>query len=161
MLKNPFDAPIPGESLTKELGSHPWETPPQFTDMQEASEHMFDRMVSNSQEIVLMLEAGASAEAIARTLMFSGFQQGKFNPDLALQMLPVAIAMVVAVGRKMGVTNIKVRLPNKTKQDRQMKLAKLARQNRSNDKIELMEEPAEESSETSFGGVLGGLLNGE
>lgn len=161
MLKDPFAAPIPGESLTNELGSAPWETPPQFTDLSEATEHMFDRMIANSQELALMLESGATAESIARTLMFSGFQQGKFTPDLALQMTPIAIAMVVAVGRKMGVTNIKVRLPNKAKQDRQLKLARLARANRVDSPMELVEEPVEDKKETSFGGVLGGLLNGE
>ena len=32
---NPFDAPIPGQSLTDEPGNYPWEHPPKTTDPEE------------------------------------------------------------------------------------------------------------------------------
>ena len=30
-----FDRPIPGQSLTAELGGRPWQTPPQYTTIDE------------------------------------------------------------------------------------------------------------------------------
>ena len=33
---DPFDAPIPGQSLTDEPGNYPWEHPPQYTNPEEA-----------------------------------------------------------------------------------------------------------------------------
>ncbi len=32
---DPFDVPIPGESLTDEPGKWPWEQPPKYTDFKE------------------------------------------------------------------------------------------------------------------------------
>ena len=34
-----LDAPIPGQSLTEESGSYPWEQPPKLTTVDEAVEH--------------------------------------------------------------------------------------------------------------------------
>ena len=37
---NPFDAPIPGQSLTDKPGNAAWEHAPQFADPNEALEHI-------------------------------------------------------------------------------------------------------------------------
>ena len=37
MIENPFDTPIPGQSLTDVPGNGPWEHPPQFTNIDDAS----------------------------------------------------------------------------------------------------------------------------
>ena len=37
---NPFDAPIPGQSLTDRPGNAAWEHPPQFTGPNEALEYI-------------------------------------------------------------------------------------------------------------------------
>lgn len=121
-----FSAPIPGESLTREPGSTPWERPPQYTDLNEAAEDLFDKILQNSAEIVLSLEAGASAEALAKVMLFGGFSKGKFTPDLALLLAPIAIAMIAAVGHKMGARGMKLREPNKKREDNLRALHKLA-----------------------------------
>ena len=36
--QDPFDAPIPGQSLTDEPGKWAWEKPPEITDVDEAVE---------------------------------------------------------------------------------------------------------------------------
>ena len=41
-----FDAPIPGMSLTHELGARPWQSPSQFTTVDEAIEFYMDRMAT-------------------------------------------------------------------------------------------------------------------
>ena len=41
---NDFDRPIPGQSLTDEPGNYPWEHPPQYTDLREARDRIFDGM---------------------------------------------------------------------------------------------------------------------
>ena len=39
-----FDRPIPGQSLTDEPKNYPWEHPPQFTDLREARDRIFDNL---------------------------------------------------------------------------------------------------------------------
>ena len=41
---NPFDAPIPGQSLTDKPGNYPWEHPPKYTDFMEASTFIWNRI---------------------------------------------------------------------------------------------------------------------
>lgn len=124
-----FDAPIPGESLTRAPGSSPWEQPPQYTDLNEAAEDIFDKLIKNAPEVVFSLEAGASAESIARTILFAGFTKGKFTPDLAMLLAPITVAMVAAVGHKMGARGMKLRNPNKKRKQNMMALYKLASSN--------------------------------
>ena len=44
MIENPFDAPIPGQSLTDTPGNAKWEHPPQFVKVDEAAEYIWDRL---------------------------------------------------------------------------------------------------------------------
>ena len=57
---NPFDAPVPGQSLTDKPGNYPWEHPPQYTDSQEASEYVWDKLTEPlfAQQVIAMLDAG-------------------------------------------------------------------------------------------------------
>ena len=82
---NPFDAPIPGQGLTDEPGNYPWEHPPQFTDVVEASEFVWDRLhrPAFTEQVLAMLDAGIPVEALGRIIIFNGFMEGKWNPDVA------------------------------------------------------------------------------
>jgi hypothetical protein len=97
-----FSAPVPGESLTKIPGGAPFEQPPQFTDIQEASEYMFDTLVEQRQSarVITLLKHGITCEAIARTIVFTGFMQGKWTPDVALLIARPVLYMVVAVAER-------------------------------------------------------------
>lgn len=97
-----FSAPVPGESLTKIPGGAPYEQPPQFTDIQEAAEYMFDTLVEprQSARVVTLLKHGATCEAIARTLVFTGFMSGKWTPDVALLISRPVLYMIVAVAER-------------------------------------------------------------
>jgi len=76
---NPFDAPIPGQSLTDKPGNSPWEHPPQFTDTVEAAEYIWDKITQPdfAGQVVAMLDAGIPVEAIGRIVVFAGFTEGK------------------------------------------------------------------------------------
>lgn len=104
---DPFAAPIPGESLTQTPGSSPWEHPPQFADVREAAEHIFDQLSRTSDRVALMLKAGITAEAIARSALFAGFAKGKISVDVALLLAPIVLMQVVAIGKLAGVGRIK------------------------------------------------------
>ena len=43
--ENPFDAPIPGQSLTDEPGNYPWEHPPQRVSVEEALDDIYESMM--------------------------------------------------------------------------------------------------------------------
>ena len=110
MIENPFDAPIPGQSLTDIPGNGPWEHPPQFTNIDDASEYVWKRIHNEKQlgQIITFLNNGIPVEAIARMILFSGFMDGKWTPDVALLLAKVVFKQIMAIGMKAEIPNIKL-----------------------------------------------------
>ena len=78
---DPFDAPIPGQSLTDEPGNYPWEHAPQFTDVDEVIGNLYDSLTKPNiaRQLIAMLDAGVPVEAIVRVITFGGFMEGKYE----------------------------------------------------------------------------------
>ena len=55
-----FDAPIPGQSLTMELGARPWQNASRFTTVDDTIDYYMERMSSEEFMVQLaeVLEAG-------------------------------------------------------------------------------------------------------
>ena len=79
-----FDGPIPGSSLTTELGSEPHERPPEIADPADAYEDLARRMTIPEafERIAVAAELGTPVELIARAMVFSGWANGKYNFDV-------------------------------------------------------------------------------
>jgi hypothetical protein len=107
---NPFDAPVPGQGLTDKPGNYPWEHPPQYTDTMEASEYIWDRMTQPLfvKQIIAMLDAGIPVEAIARIVVFSGFTEGKWTPDVGFMLAETVVKMVATIGFTGGVKKFRI-----------------------------------------------------
>ena len=107
---NPFDAPIPGQSLTDTPGNFPWEHPPQFTELDEAAEYVWETLHDEIklEQVILILKSGVSVEALTRGLLFSGFTEGKWSVDLSLLLAEIVFNQVLAIGMKAKIKNIKI-----------------------------------------------------
>lgn len=149
---DPFNAAIPGSSLTAPPGSSPWEQPAKYSDPQEAVEATFDLMVKKGDEIALQLKAGLPAEAIARNVLFAGFNKGMFTPDTALLISNIVLGQVVAIGMKMGLTGMKLANPRAQVDTYKSQLMDLANQNGG---IMFKKDPVEEQSDFGFTSILG------
>ena len=59
-IGNPFDTPIPGQSLTDEPGNYPWEHPATYVTTDGAADHLWNRMSEPefAEQIIAMLDAG-------------------------------------------------------------------------------------------------------
>ena len=119
---NPFDAPVPGQSLTDKPGNYPWEHPPQYTDTQEAAEYVWDKITQPAfaDQVVAMLDAGIPVEAIGRIVVFSGFTEGKWTPDLGFVLAEVIMKMIATIGFTAGVKKFKISMQDLTN-NKQMK----------------------------------------
>ena len=110
MQDNIFDAPIPGESLTDTPGNASWEHPPQFTDVNEAAEHIWDKLHDRNllQQVITFLEDDIPVEAIARMILFSGFTEGKWTPDVAILLAEVVFKQIMAIGMRAEIPKMKM-----------------------------------------------------
>ena len=116
VIGNPFDTPVPGQSLTDEPGNYPWEHPPQYVTTDGAADHLWNRMSEPefAEQIIAMLDAGVPVEAIARTVLFGGFLNGKFSPDVAFIIAEPVIKMIATIGVIAEVKDIKMSMDDIT-----------------------------------------------
>ncbi len=95
---DPLSAPVPGESLTANPDQRlPFEEPPVHTDMNEAVEDLFFRMTEKESmdQIINLMRAEIPLEDIAQVVLFGGFREGAFTPDLLLNMLEPTIYILI------------------------------------------------------------------
>jgi len=109
---DPFNTPIPGQSLTDEPGNYPWEHAPKNVDPEVVLERTWRGMTTPEavEEMIYLLDAGVPAEAIARTIVFAGFMQGEFNPDLGFTLAEPIMEMVTAIGMRAGIEDLRISL---------------------------------------------------
>ena len=116
---DPFSAPIPGQSLTDEPGNYPWEHAPKNTDPETIVNDLFMRMTQPEalQEILVMLDAGIPVEAIVRVMVFTGFAEGEFNPDVGFIIIEPLMEAVATIGLRARVKNLKLTISDTGNKD--------------------------------------------
>lgn len=97
-----FDAPIPGQSLTKMPGSSPMEKPPQFVDEQKALDYFWNSLLEDPKtvtKLMVFLKGGMAVTEIVNTLLFVGVSAGKWSLDLAFLMYQEVAWMIEALAK--------------------------------------------------------------
>ena len=114
-----FDRPIPGQSLTDEPGNYPWEHPPQYTDLREARDRIFEGMTQeeNIKQLITMLASDVPAEAIVRTVLFAGFTEGKWTVDMAALLAPVVLIQVIGLAKAAKLEKFRILLDEQPDDD--------------------------------------------
>tara|TARA_R100001129_G_scaffold156602_2_gene119872 strand:- start:746 stop:1261 length:516 start_codon:yes stop_codon:yes gene_type:complete len=103
LYKVAFNRPIPGESLTRDPDDPlPCEKPAEYTTVKEASEWIFEQITSEEsyEEILGLIGGGMPLISIAQTLLFSGFNEGKWNPDLVMLLVEPTVYMLMALAER-------------------------------------------------------------
>jgi hypothetical protein len=146
-----FDAPISGMSLTAEVGSRPWQSPAQFTTVDEAIEFYMDRMATEQfyEQAVEVMEMGVPVTTIANTMQMAGVMEGKHSIDVGMLVTPLIMEMLMLIAEEEnidyddGLTEIK---DNKTSDSTLDKL-----RNEMKQKIDEVKEEEVEIEEESTG----------
>ena len=98
--------PIPGQSLTSNPDDPaPYEKPPKFTNLQEAVEDIFINLTKKEVYIPLLrvLNDGVPIMNITQTVLFKGFTDGKWNPDLMMLLVEPTAYMLLAFSERAGI----------------------------------------------------------
>ena len=97
--------PIPGQSLTTNPDDpQPYERPPQYTSVHEASEDIFSKLIEEEtyKQLMIVLGDGMPVMDIVQTMLFTGFSEGKWNPDLMLMLVEPVAYMILALAERAG-----------------------------------------------------------
>lgn len=105
-MKQPaLDAPIAGMSLTAEVGSRPWQNPPQFTTVDEAIDFYMTRMATEEfyEQAIEVMEMGVPVTTIANTMQMAGVMEGKHSVDVGMLVIPLIMEMLMLIAEEEGV----------------------------------------------------------
>ena len=100
---NPFNAPIPGESLTRDPEQRfPWEQNPQITDVDTAIKEIFITLTEKNSlvELLNILNNGQPVDEIAQVIAYRGMTVGKYNSDLMLLLLEPLMYLIIAIAEE-------------------------------------------------------------
>lgn len=100
-----LQGPIPGMSLTTELGSRPWENPPVYPTVEEAISFYTEQILDPDTEdfIVEVLTKGISVEAASDQIISSGVMNGMHTIDVGFLIDPVIRELIMYVADLTGI----------------------------------------------------------
>ena len=97
---NPFNAPIPGESLTTAPDMpRAWERPPQYTSQDKAMEAIYMEITQENslRKLINIINEGIPLDEIAQVILYKGYTEGKFAPDLMLLLIEPTIYLLISI----------------------------------------------------------------
>ena len=95
--------PIPGQSLTNSPEEpYNWEKPAEFSNPKEAMLYTFEILTEpeTTANILLSISKGISVIDIASIILYQGFTEGKWNPDLMTLLMEPTMYMIMALAEK-------------------------------------------------------------
>jgi hypothetical protein len=95
--------PIPGSSLTNNPEEPlPFEGAPQFTKKKDALEEIFGNMIRPEvyPSVMEALAQGSTIMELTQVLLFEGFRQGKWNPDVFLMLIEPTAYIIMALAER-------------------------------------------------------------
>ena len=94
---------IPGQSLTNSPETpHRWEQPPEFSEPHKAMLQIFETITEKESlsNILLSLSKKVSVVDLSSIILYSGFIEGKWNPDLMTLLMEPTMYMIMYLGDK-------------------------------------------------------------
>jgi len=103
-----LDAPIPGQSLTVEPGSVPWENPPQYTTLAEVVGFYTEKM--DDADVILdlldLLQKDIPILSIVNTLTKASLMKGYHTVDVGFLVTPILVEMIKTIAELNDVSYI-------------------------------------------------------
>ena len=108
-MDNPIDSKIslnrqiPGSSHTSDHDSPaPWEKPPEFVNLEESLKYLLDIITQKETYSALMdmISKGTPLMEITQVLLFQGFTEGKWNPDLMMILAEPLCYLLLALAER-------------------------------------------------------------
>ena len=103
-----FDAPIAGQSLTKKIGSRPYENPPEIGKVEDVLALYLDTLAQEDtkDEISTMMQQGLPIKAIVQGMIKKNVMDGIHTLDVGYIIEPLIIEIIKQEADAMGVDYI-------------------------------------------------------
>lgn len=91
---------IPGQGLTNDPDNpYPWEKAPEFVNLDESLRYLLEIITQKEaySSLINMMADGTPLMEISQVLLFQGFTEGKWNPDLMMILAEPLCYMLLAL----------------------------------------------------------------
>ena len=102
---------IPGQGLTTDPDSPmPWEQAPEYTDLEEGLQYIFGLLIDPKNYVPIMdvIDDGTPLMDITQGILFKGFTEGKWNPDLLMLLAEPMTYILLALAERANIDDIKI-----------------------------------------------------
>lgn len=100
-----FNAPIPGQSLTKEPRNNAWERPPETADAEEAIVHHLTRLSQPEvlDNVIDAIDSGLPISTVTDLILTGAVANGIHSIDLSMAIAPVIHEHLLSVVQDSGI----------------------------------------------------------
>ena len=103
-MEQSFDRPIPGMSMTHEVGARPWQTPPSLVTVEEATDYYVERMGTDQfkAQLIDVMEMGVPLTTLANTIQLASVMEGIHSVDVGILMIPIIVELLITIADSQG-----------------------------------------------------------
>ena len=96
MIEPTFSAPIPGTAMTRELGARPWQSPYQYSTIEDVTNYYTSRFRDRSVQdnILSAVQTNVPLTSIANSVQLAGVMQGLHSIDLGVLVSPIIVELM-------------------------------------------------------------------
>ena len=107
-LEPRLEAPIPGMSMTHEVGARPWQQPAQYTNIEDVIDYYITRMSDDSfkTQLVNIMDSGVPLTSLANSIQLASVMQGIHSIDTGLLIMPVLMELMMLIAEQNDVEYI-------------------------------------------------------
>ena len=104
-MEQSFDRHIPGMGMTFEVGSRPWQTPPEITTVEQATNYYVERMNTDQfkAQLVDVIEMGVPLATLANTIQLASVMEGVHSVDVGMLVIPIIVELLMTIAEAEGV----------------------------------------------------------
>lgn len=115
-----LSGPIPGESLTRELGNAPWEQPPLYAKPEQALANHFKQMTkgNNMDDLLFLVGEGFPIDTFVDSLLTTSVMEGYHTLDVSTLIAPALHEFIKQSAQSAGISYTEFSGPTPEEQDR-------------------------------------------
>ena len=116
-----FNQPQVGIGMTPELGSRPWQNPPQLVKIEDVISHYVEVLSTDeaSMRIANILDMGVPVTTLANTIQINNVMEGLHTIDTGIMATPAIMEYIMLIGDSQNI-NYKTGLENPEGSEREI-----------------------------------------
>ena len=100
-----FELPVPGMAMTHEVGARPWQTPAQYTNVDDVAQFYIGQMQSDTctDQVTSLLETKMPITMIANSMNTVNIMEGAHSIDIGMMTMPIIMETIMLIAEQQGI----------------------------------------------------------